>query len=183
MVITMDDQNRRDSAEQNAETETLEESNENIASEEAKQSQNDLEKEFEALKNLSQQLENNYKRALADYQNLQRRTQEEKSEWIRMATKDFILKILPVLDTLRLTQKHIQDQGLELTIGQFDKVLQEEGIVQIPTLGKSFDPKTMEAVTTKEADKKEKGIVVEEVRAGYIFGEYVLRAAQVIVGA
>lgn len=173
----MDDQNRRDQNEENLENESVIQENEQTSE------PDEVEKELEAVKSLASQLENNYKRALADYQNLQRRTQEEKSEWIRMATKDFILKILPVLDTLRLTQKHIQDKGLELTIGQFDKVLQEEGIVKIPTEGKPFDPKTMEAVTTQEVEKKEKGNVIEEVRAGYMFGEYVLRAAQVVVGA
>ena len=168
----MDDQNRRDQNEESLENEPV-----------ILENEDEVEKELEAVKDLASQLENNYKRALADYQNLQRRTQEEKSEWIRMATKDFILKILPVLDTLRLTQKHIQDKGLELTVGQFDKVLQEEGIVKIPTEGRPFDPKTMEAVTTQEVDNKGKGNVIEEVRAGYIFGDYVLRAAQVVVGA
>lgn len=137
--------------------------------------------ELEQVKNLATQFENNYKRALADYQNLQRRTQEEKAEWIRMATRDFILKLLPVFDTLMLAAKHIQDKGLDLSIGQFLKILEEEGITKIEALGKEFDPHYMEVVTTKEVDE-DKGKVVEEVRAGFMFGEHVLRAAQVVVG-
>lgn len=143
----------------------------------------EVNEEFEALKTLASQLENNYKRALADYQNLQRRTQEEKSEWIRMANREMILKLLPVLDTLMLAAKHLQDKGLALSINQFFQVLEDEGVIKIEVLGKAFDPHTMEAVTTQESGGDKKGKVIEEVRTGFMFGDYVLRAAQVIVGA
>ncbi len=142
-----------------------------------------VEEELEQLKGLSQQLENNYKRALADYQNLQRRTQEEKVEWIRMAGKDLVLKFLPVLDTLILAQNHLQDKGLALSVDQFIKALAEEGVTRIETVGKEFDATRMEAVTTKEADKKDTGMVIEETRAGFMYHDMVLRPAQVIVGA
>lgn len=177
----MDDNKRRETNDE----EILEEDGDVIASE-AKQSQNDITNdvtdELEALKTLATQLDNNYKRALADYQNLQRRTQEEKAEWIKMAGKDVVLKLLPVLDTLMMAAKHLQDKGLDLSIGQFLKVLQDEGVTRIETLGKAFDPNTMEAVTTQEVADKEKGKVIEEARAGYMYHDNVLRAAQVVVG-
>lgn len=143
----------------------------------------EVNEEFEALKSLATQLENNYKRALADYQNLQRRTQEEKSEWIRMANREMVLKMLPVLDTLMLAAKHLQDKGLDLSVNQFFRILEDEGVTKIEVLGKTFDPHTMEAVTTQESDTDNKGKVIEEVRTGFVFGDNVLRAAQVIVGA
>lgn len=149
--------------------------------EEARDNGDDLGKEIEKLQTVVSQLDNQLKRSLADYQNLQRRTQEEKREWIRMANKDLILKFLPVLDTLMLAAKHIQDKGLDMSIDQFLRVLSDEGIERIKTIGEVFDPRTMEAVTTQEAEDK-KGQVVEEVRAGYLFAETVLRPAQVIVG-
>ncbi len=144
---------------------------------------NEVVQEVAQLKNLSQQFENNYKRALADYQNLQRRTQEEKVEWIRMAGKDLVLKFLPVLDTLILAQNHLQDKGIALSVDQFMKVLSEEGVEKIETIGKEFDPITMEVVTTKEGEKKAAGKVVEETRAGFMYYDSVLRPAQVVVGA
>lgn len=156
---------------------------EEITEETVAEESNEVNEEFEALKSLAAQLENNYKRALADYQNLQRRTQEEKSEWIRMANREMILKLLPVLDTLMLAAKHLQDKGLELSIDQFFRVLTDEGVTKIEVLGKPFDPHTMEAVTTQESGEEKKGKVIEEVRTGFLFGDYVLRAAQVIVGA
>ena len=140
----------------------------------------DLQSELEAMTQLAQQFENQVKRLSADYQNLQRRVQEEKAGWIRMANKDLLLKLLPVLDTLILAQKHLSDKGLELSINQFLHVLQAEGVERIETKDKEFDAQTMEAIGTAEVDKKQ-GKVVEEVRVGFMYYDAVLRPAQVIV--
>lgn len=147
---------------------------------EREEAEDEVGAELISLKELVEQLDNKFKRSLADYQNLQRRTQEEKGMWIRSANKDLILKLLQVLDTLLLAGQHLQDKGLELAIDQFEKVLETEGVKRIETIGKAFDPVTMEAVSTKTG---EKGKVVEEMRAGYMVDNAVLRAAQVIVGA
>ena len=98
--------------------------------------------ENEQLKNLENQL----KRALADYQNLERRITEEKSAWIMAANKDLILKLLPVLDNLFLAQKHIQDDGLKFSIQKFLDALSGEGVQRIETTGSDFDPNLMECV-------------------------------------
>ena len=123
--------------------------------------------------------EDKYKRALADYQNLVRRTQEEKREWARLSNKDFILKFLPILDTLMLAEKHTKDQSFILTVGQFLQTLDQEGVVRIKTIGEEFNPHTMEAVATAAG---EDGKIVDELRAGYMFYDTILRPAQVIVG-
>lgn len=136
--------------------------------------------EFDAMQQLATQMQDQAKRLAADYQNLQRRVQEEKSVWIRSANKDLILKFLPILDTLFLANKHLQDKGLALAIDQFSKLLEQEGIKRIETIGKDFDPVLMEAVSTIAG---EKGKVVEEARAGYLLYDTVIRSAQVIVGA
>ncbi|HEV2339739.1 MAG TPA: nucleotide exchange factor GrpE [Patescibacteria group bacterium] len=138
-----------------------------------------VQRELQVVTELARQFENQAKRLAADYQNLQKRTREEKSEWIGSASKDLILKILPVLDTLFLAQKHVQDKGLALAIDQFTKILENEGLERIETVGKQFDPITMEAVTTQEG---EAGKVLEEVRVGYMMHGMLIRSAQVIVG-
>lgn len=127
------------------------------------------------------EIDDKYKRALADYQNLQRRSNEEKLEWVRSANKEFILKILPVLDTLMLAQKHTEDKNFVLTVAQFLQVLEQEGVTRIKTIGEEFNPHTMEAVSTTDV-KEEKNKVIEETRAGYIYYDLVIRPAQVIVG-
>lgn len=131
--------------------------------------------ENEQLKNLENQL----KRALADYQNLERRITEEKSAWIMAANKDLILKLLPVLDNLFLAQKHITDAGLDLSIQKFLDALYNEGMERIETKGRDFDPHLMECVSVQEGKENK---VLEEVRAGFKINDTVLRPAQVIVG-
>ncbi len=124
-------------------------------------------------------LENQLKRALADYQNLEKRIHEEKSSWIKTANKELLLRLIPGLDSLILAEKHTQDEGVKISIKHFLDILEQEGVKQIETKGKDFDPNLMEAVGTTEGDE---GKVVEQVRAGYKIHENVLRPAQVIVG-
>lgn len=135
--------------------------------------------EIAALKKQVEEFENNYRRALADYQNLQKRVQEEKSEWIRSANSDLMLRILPVLDTLMLAQQHVEDQGLQVSVQQFLDVLRSEGVTKIETVGHEFDPHLMECITTEPGESNK---VLEEIRAGYLLNEKVLRPAQVKVG-
>ena len=123
-------------------------------------------------------LENSLKRALADYQNLEKRVGEEKSEWIKMANRDLLFKLLPVFDTLNLAQKHIQDEGLILSIKQFMDVLRSVGVEKINTQDQTFDPSSMEAVEkTGEGEK-----VIDEVRAGFTLFGKVIRPVLVKVG-
>lgn len=165
------DQNRRDTTEEQKVSEE----------DEVLETQDTVGEELESLRSLTEQLDNQLKRSLADYQNLQRRVQEEKAMWIKSASKELLLKLLPVLDTLMLAQKHLSDKGLELSINQFLQVLHTEGVEKIETQDEEFDPQKMEAIGTQEVDKKQ-GKVVEEVRTGFTLYGQVLRPAQVIVG-
>lgn len=135
--------------------------------------------ELEALKKQVLEFENNYRRALADYQNLEKRVREEKSEWIQSANKELILRILPVLDTLMLAQQHIEDQGLQVSVQQFLDTLKIEGVIKIETVGHEFDPHLMECITTEAGEANK---VLAEIRAGYMLNDKVLRPAQVTVG-
>ncbi len=123
--------------------------------------------------------ENRYKRALADYQNLQKNVQHERSNWIRAANKELIIRFLPILDTLHVASDHSKEQTLQVVLQQFLDILKTEGVIRIETEGKKFDPKTMECIAIEEG---EEDMVVEEVRAGYLLHESVLRPAQVKVG-
>jgi molecular chaperone GrpE len=124
-------------------------------------------------------LENQLKRALADYQNLEKRIAGERIEWIKIANKQLLLKLLPGLDSLLLAQKHTQDEGVRVAIKHFLDGLETEGVKKIETKDQDFDPIFMEAVATLEG---EEGKVLEETRAGYTLNGQVLRPAQVIVG-
>lgn len=135
--------------------------------------------ELEEVKQQIEEFENKYRRALADYQNLQKRVQDEKIEWIRSANKELILRILTVLDTLILAYQHTQDKNVQVSVQQFLDVLKSEGVIKIETVGQKFDPNIMEAIAT---DEGEEGKVLDELRAGFMIHEKLLRAAQVRVG-
>lgn len=136
-------------------------------------------KEFDAVQAVANQRESQYKRALADYQNLQKRSLTDRQELIRTANRDLLLRILTVLDTLILAYQHIQDTNIKVSIQQFLDVLKSEGVTRIETIGKKFDPNLMEAIATGEGKD---GTVIVENRAGFLLNETLLRAAQVTVG-
>ncbi len=107
-------------------------------------------------------------RALADYDNLRKRTEIEKSEWMKFAKQEFLVKLLPVIDSLELAQNYLNDKGLELALIQFKKVLDEEGIEEIAE-GKEFNEQVHEAVDSVAGGKK--GEIAEFLQKGYIFND------------
>ena len=135
--------------------------------------------ELDAVKELALQFENQYKRSMADYQNLEKRIAEEKSSWIKAANRNLLLQLLPGLDSLLLADIHTQDEGVKLSIKHFLDILENAGVTKIETVGKDFDPNLMEAITTQDGPD---GKVLEDVRTGYMLFETILRPAQVIVG-
>jgi len=134
------------------------------------------EEENEEFKNLENQL----KRALADYQNLEKRINQERQDWIKIANKDLLLRLLPGLDNLMLAEKHTNDEGVKISIKHFLDILGEIGVKKIDAVGEDFNPTVMEAVAAVEG---EEGKVIEEVRTGYTLFDIILRPSQVIVGS
>ena len=139
--------------------------------------------ETSLLKQRIEELDNNYKRALADYQNLEKRSKEERSNWIINANKDLIMKFLSVLDDLYRANKHLKDEGLRLIIQKFFGILNKEGLTEIPpTKGNVFVPESMRSIATIDVDGEQEGRVVEEALTGYKLNGEVIRPAEVIVG-
>lgn len=136
-------------------------------------------KELEECKRNTEELKHKYLRALADYQNLEKRVQEEKEHIIQNANTHLILKLLPFLDSLNKAEIFVKDQGLKIVKDQFYKVLADSEIEEIDVLGKEFDPYTAEVVDIVEGDKD--NMVVEVLRKGYKFQDKILRIAQVKV--
>lgn len=125
------------------------------------------------------ELTNNWKRALADYQNLDKRVKEERQEWAKLSARDLILKLLPAVDVLLKASAHTNDQGVELALKEFFQALESEGLVKFETVGKTFDPQTMECIDVAAGDEDNR--VIEELRAGYLLYGKVIRPAQVKV--
>lgn len=126
-----------------------------------------------------EELTEQWKKALADYQNLEKRFAREKQDFVAFANSTLILKLLSVLDNLQRVESYLQDQGLQMTIDEFKRLLAEEGLEEIKTEGRDFDPEEMEAIEAKEG--KDKGKVAEVLQKGYRLKSKVLRPAKVIV--
>lgn len=125
------------------------------------------------------ELEDQLKRALADYQNLERRVEEERRLLGQLSSAILIEKFLPVLDNLESAQSHLNDQGLDLVIKQFKDILTSEGVEEIQTDGQTFDPNLHEATDVTEGPNE--GKIVKIIRKGYKIDNKVLRPAQVVV--
>ena len=93
-----------------------------------------------------QELEGQLKRALADYQNLEKRVEEERKLLSKLSASLLIEKLLPVLDNLEKAQIHLKDQGLEIVIKQFEDILTQEGVEEIAAEGAQFNPHYHEAI-------------------------------------
>jgi len=138
-----------------------------------------LEKEIVELQEKVQETENKWKRALADYQNLEKRTNEQKIEFMELANHKVILDFLDVLDCLEDSAKHIKNEGLNLSVKKFKGALLGNGVSEIQTDDVDFDHNLMEAVDTQKGMENK---VLKVNKKGYILNNKVLRPAQVVVG-
>lgn len=125
------------------------------------------------------ELEDQLKRAVADYRNLERRNIEERMDAIKFANKHLIEALLPAFDTLFLAAKYTTDESVRLTIGRIVEVLKENGIEKVDTKNVKYNADHMEAI---EVVPGEKEMIVEEVRPGFLIHGKLIRPAQVRVG-
>jgi molecular chaperone GrpE len=120
-----------------------------------------------------------YLRALADYQNLEKRVRDEKAEFSQVIQANMMSHLIPVLDNLYQAEIFIKDQGLKIVKDQLVNTLAEIGLKEIELMGKEYDPHTAEAIEV--VDGEQDNIVVEVIKKGYMLGERVIRAGQVKV--
>lgn len=137
-----------------------------------------------------EQVRAQYQRAMADYQNLERRSREERQEVGRFAAADAIRSFLPVLDDLDRAIEHatVDDagadeaqwvEGVRLVAQKFRGVLGQHGVQEIDALGHPFDPNQHEAVGSAPGPE---GQIVHLLQRGYIMKDRVIRPAMVMVG-
>jgi len=151
-----------------------------------------LKKQLEEEKQKAAENLAGWQRAAADFANYRRRAEQEKSELIKYANANLILKILPILDDFeRAVQTMPNDRlaqltwvdGIFLIERKLRAVLESEGLQPIPALGQSFDPAYHEAVLQDEtAEAGQDGKVLAELQKGYKLNERVIRPTMVKVG-
>jgi molecular chaperone GrpE len=143
------------------------------------QEENKDQNKIKELEERISELENNWKRALADYKNLERRTLEEKEIFLNFSNETLVRSLLPLVDHMEMLVKHVDDRGLKMILKDFQRILESEGVKEIETLRKDFDSGTMDAVDTVEGEKNK---VIEVISKGYLLKGKLLRPARVKVG-
>ncbi|KKU81792.1 nucleotide exchange factor GrpE [Candidatus Gottesmanbacteria bacterium RIFCSPLOWO2_01_FULL_49_10] len=134
---------------------------------------------LEALQKQIEEWKGKYLRALADYQNLEKRKNEEIRLTRHYAGEILLTKLLPVVDTFKRSLAHIKDPGLELAVKELEAFLTDAGVKKIDVVGKPFNPHEMECI---EVIDGEDNIVIEETLPGITLHGKVIRVAQVKVG-
>lgn len=127
-----------------------------------------------------------YKRALADYQNLEKRVAEGRAELAAWAGAEVIKKILPVMDHFDKALSGVSEdeaksgwfKGMKMSVQQLQQVLRDEGLEQIEADGQ-FDPTLHEAVDTREGKD---GHVLEVVEKGWKLNGKIIKPVRVVVG-
>lgn len=152
---------------------------EQINTDDMQRTVSDLQQTIIDQQSVIEDLTNNWKRALADYKNFEKRVNEERVSLMSYANSVLIMKLLPVKDNLELTVKHFADPSLKMIIKQLDQVLAEEDVIEIDAFGKEFDALNMEAIEMVSGEKNQ---VVEILTKGYLHKGKLLRPAGVKVG-
>jgi molecular chaperone GrpE len=138
--------------------------------------------EIEILTTQVADLEDKWKRSMADYINYKKRVEQEKSSLMEFANLVLIKNLLPTIDNLLLASKHTEDVGIKMIYEQFQEVLKNQGVTKIDSDGKDFDPNLMEAIEKdNEESQGKKAVVRSVIKEGYSFNEKVIRPAQVVV--
>jgi len=153
---------------------------------------NELENKVEQLQNEMEEHKNKYIRLMADFQNYQRRVNEEKATFGAIANMSLIQDILEVFDDISLA---LQDDNLDLDQAKSSmKIAQDKLVSSIERTGverievnqgDEFNKDTMEAISTipvQEDDKKGKVVAVISSAFKYKGKDGIIKAAKVIVG-
>ncbi len=130
------------------------------------------------------------KRTQANFENYRKQNQAYLEEIKKMAARDILLQVLPLLDNLELALKAVSKeqkntefvQGIELIHAQLMQLLQQNNVLPIETMGKDFDPYYHEALMKTPAEVSANKII-GEFQKGFTIHGRVLRHAKVKISA
>src|SRR3989338_11413011 len=126
------------------------------------------------------------KRLQADFENFIKRSSKEREEVVAYASERIVLKLLTILDEFEHALTGIRNagtkeellKGIELLYNNFHKVLQDEGVQLIESVGKKSDPFQHEVILTESRDGIDDGMIIEEIQKGYRMKDKVIRYAK-----
>lgn len=132
-----------------------------------------------------EELNKRYLRLLADFDNYKRRTAGEKEDIAKYGNMNLVKELLPVLDSFELALKNppvdsaenlaAYQEGFAKVQKQFVDCLGKAGLERIEAIGKEYDPNYHEAIMVVDDESQPANTVFDELRAGYIFKDKVIR--------
>jgi len=145
--------------------------------------------ELAQAKEQAQQYLDGWKRAKADYINLKKETDIKQFELARYANAEFLKELLPLVDYFKQALKSVPVeqvglpwvQGIQHIQSKLEQVLAYHGVKELEVLGEKFNPEFHEAVGEVADTKYDSGIIVEEVRTGFMLHDKLLQPARVKV--
>lgn len=158
--------------------------------EEAADPLQELKQEIENAKQEASKNWDLYLRERADLENARKRHQRDREEAIRFANDRLLKEMIPVLDNLERAVGHAEQgeddnqgllEGVNMTISQFRKVLEDFGVKPINALGADFDPNLHQAMGQVESEDQAPNTVVSEFQKGYLLNDRLLRPSLVMV--
>jgi molecular chaperone GrpE len=129
------------------------------------------------------------RRTQADFENYRKRTAKDVAAAGERAKIGLVRDLLPVVDNLEraLVSADGPDgslaAGVRLVLAELQGVLAREGVEALEPQGEQFDPTVHEALSTREEDGAEPGVVLDVVEKGYRMNGTVVRPARVVVSA
>lgn len=151
------------------------------------------ESEYIKLKEEADKAKENWERLLraqADFENMRKRLEKEKQDFIKFANEGIIAELLNIMDDLErsveLTQAKHEDlpaflKGVEMILAHLYEMLKEHGVRPIEAKGKLFDPHFHEALMQVEDKDLPEHTIVEELQKGYLLNDRVIRTTKVKV--
>ncbi|MEJ2550253.1 MAG: nucleotide exchange factor GrpE [Anaerolineales bacterium] len=148
-----------------------------------------LQTEVERLQKESAEYLDGWQRARAEFANLKKRVEREKSEMRERIISEIISHYLDVLDDYDRALKDRPEEnvdeawiaGLEMIRQKLKAVLESEGVEVIPAEGMDFDPNLHDAISYEDSEEYENGQIIEVIKQGYRLGDRVIRPAVVRV--
>ena len=142
--------------------------------------------EVKKLQEENSDLKDKWQRALADYQNLERRTKVEISQRVSSKTNDLLLNFINIYEDfiraeISLSKEKIDTSGIIAVIKNMESLLSENNIKPINAVGEIFDPQIHEAVSMIVDETLDEGTITQEVSKGYLSGKAILKPSMVIV--
>ncbi|MBF0308423.1 MAG: nucleotide exchange factor GrpE [Magnetococcales bacterium] len=163
------------------------------------ESREELAQQLAQLQARSEEFRHQYLSALAEMENLRKRTQREIEQVRKFSLEPFSRDLLTVADNLeralgaaRLSGDENAEStpvlkglvdGVRMTRDELDRTFRKHGISRITAMGLPFDPNLHQAMMQVPSPDQEPGTVVLEMQTGYLLHERLLRPAMVGIAA